>query len=88
MTGRDKASDRRATLADLAAGEIDILVGTHALFQEAVMFRDLGLAVVRLVAQAHGGTARFVDGPGATLRITIPHQGGVPLHAEETTSAG
>lgn len=46
MTGRDKASDRRATLADLAAGEIDILVGTHALFQEAVTFRDLGLAVV------------------------------------------
>ena len=46
MTGRDKASERRATLADLAAGEIDILVGTHALFQEAVTFRDLGLAVV------------------------------------------
>ena len=46
MTGRDKAAERRATLADLAAGEIDILVGTHALFQEAVTFRDLGLAVV------------------------------------------
>ncbi|GJE37059.1 ATP-dependent DNA helicase RecG [Methylobacterium persicinum] len=46
MTGRDRASERRATLADLAAGEIDILVGTHALFQEAVTFHDLGLAVV------------------------------------------
>jgi ATP-dependent DNA helicase RecG len=46
MTGRDRASERRATLADLAAGEIDVLVGTHALFQEAVTFRDLGLAVV------------------------------------------
>ena len=46
MTGRDRAAERRATLADLAAGEIDILVGTHALFQEAVTFRDLGLAVV------------------------------------------
>ena len=30
----------------LAAGEIDIVVGTHALFQESVAFRDLGLAVV------------------------------------------
>ncbi|WP_244539923.1 ATP-dependent DNA helicase RecG [Methylobacterium sp. 13MFTsu3.1M2] len=46
MTGRDRAAERKATLADLAAGEIDILVGTHALFQEAVTFRDLGLAVV------------------------------------------
>ena len=46
MTGRDRVSERKATLADLAAGEIDILVGTHAVFQEAVAFRDLGLAVV------------------------------------------
>jgi ATP-dependent DNA helicase RecG len=30
----------------LAAGEIDIAIGTHALFQESVVFRDLGLAVV------------------------------------------
>ena len=35
-----------STLAALAAGEIDIVVGTHALFQESVAFRDLGLAVV------------------------------------------
>src|SRR5271165_4553568 len=46
MTGRDKASERRATLAALAAREIDIAVGTHALFQESVAFADLGLAVV------------------------------------------
>ncbi len=46
MTGRDKAHERRQGLAALAAGEIDIVVGTHALFQESVAFRDLGLAVV------------------------------------------
>jgi ATP-dependent DNA helicase RecG len=46
LTGRDKASERAKTLAALAAGEIDIAIGTHALFQEAVAFRDLGLAVV------------------------------------------
>jgi ATP-dependent DNA helicase RecG len=46
MTGRDKASERRQRLASLAAGEIDIVVGTHALFQESVAFRDLGFAVV------------------------------------------
>jgi ATP-dependent DNA helicase RecG len=46
FTGRDGAATRRAQLAALAAGEIDIAIGTHALFQESVVFRDLGLAVV------------------------------------------
>jgi ATP-dependent DNA helicase RecG len=46
ITGRDKQSERNRALAALAAGEIDIAVGTHALFQESVAFRDLGLAVV------------------------------------------
>ncbi len=46
MTGRDKVGERNRTLAALAAGEIDILVGTHAIFQESVIFKDLALAVV------------------------------------------
>ncbi|MHB2166174.1 ATP-dependent DNA helicase RecG [Alsobacter sp. R-9] len=46
LTGRDKGSTRAATLARLAEGTLDIVVGTHALFQEEVQFRDLGLAVV------------------------------------------
>ncbi len=46
FTGRDTPAQRREKLARLAAGEIDIAIGTHALFQESVVFRDLGLAVV------------------------------------------
>src|ERR1700727_2569162 len=46
LTGRDKASARRASLAALAEGTTHIAVGTHALFQESVTFADLGLAVV------------------------------------------
>lgn len=46
LTGREKGAGRAETLARLAAGEIDILVGTHALFSEDVTFKDLGLAVV------------------------------------------
>ncbi len=46
LTGRERGPSRDATLASLAKGEIDILVGTHALFSEDVAFRDLGLAVV------------------------------------------
>ena len=46
LTGRDKAAERRATLEALASGDIDIVVGTHALVQENVAFRDLALAIV------------------------------------------
>jgi len=46
LTGRDKGAERRAVLAGLADGSVQIAVGTHALFQEGVAFRDLGLAVV------------------------------------------
>ena len=46
LTGRDKPAQRTATLARLETGEIDLLIGTHALFSEDVRFRDLGLAVV------------------------------------------
>ena len=46
LTGRDKGAARKRTLSDLEAGEVDIVFGTHALFQEEVRFRDLGLAVV------------------------------------------
>jgi ATP-dependent DNA helicase RecG len=46
LTGRDKAAERARTLERLAAGDIDIAVGTHALIEEGVAFRDLALAVV------------------------------------------
>ncbi|HEX2725810.1 MAG TPA: ATP-dependent DNA helicase RecG, partial [Beijerinckiaceae bacterium] len=46
LTGRERGAERRSTLLWLAEGSIDIVIGTHALFQEDVAFRDLGLAVV------------------------------------------
>jgi len=46
LTGRAKAAERRSILSDLKAGDIDILVGTHALFSADVEFRELRLAVV------------------------------------------
>jgi ATP-dependent DNA helicase RecG len=46
LTGREKGKERRDILAGLEAGEIDFLVGTHALIQDDVMFKALALAVV------------------------------------------
>ncbi|MGL4281580.1 MAG: ATP-dependent DNA helicase RecG, partial [Albidovulum sp.] len=46
LTGRDKGAERAAKLKALAEGNIQILVGTHAVFQKGVEFRDLRLAIV------------------------------------------
>jgi ATP-dependent DNA helicase RecG len=46
LTGREKGKARDEILAALAAGAVDILIGTHALFSEDVAFKDLGLCVI------------------------------------------
>ena len=46
LTGSTPAIQREQILADVAAGEVDLLIGTHALIQEGVAFEQLGLAVV------------------------------------------
>jgi ATP-dependent DNA helicase RecG len=73
LTGREKGAERKELLAALAEGRIDILIGTHALFQEPVAFRDLALVVIdeqhrfgvhqRLALQAKG------TGRGAELLV-------------------
>jgi ATP-dependent DNA helicase RecG len=75
LTGREKGKPRAELLARLASGEIDILIGTHALFQSDVAFRDLAFAVIdeqhrfgvhqRLALQAKGG-----DGGANVLVMT------------------
>ncbi|MDB2437539.1 ATP-dependent DNA helicase RecG [Hellea sp.] len=46
VTGRDKGKPRQALATGLAEGYIDVVVGTHALFQDAVEFKDLGLVII------------------------------------------
>jgi ATP-dependent DNA helicase RecG len=45
LTGSTKTKERREILADLVKGEIDVIVGTHALIQEGVDFANLGLVI-------------------------------------------
>lgn len=73
LTGRERGREREAILAALEEGQIDILIGTHALFQEGIEFRDLGLVVIdeqhrfgvhqRLALQGKG------SGSGAELLV-------------------
>jgi ATP-dependent DNA helicase RecG len=46
LTSSTTAAQRRRILADLAAGDVDLAVGTHALIEEGVRFRDLGVVVI------------------------------------------
>ena len=46
LTGREKGKARESVLMGLASGEVDILIGTHAIFQEKVTYKNLGLAVI------------------------------------------
>ena len=46
LTGRERGKERPEIISGLAAGDIDLVVGTHALFQDDVAFRDLALAIV------------------------------------------
>ena len=75
LTGRDKGRAREATLMALADGSIDVLVGTHAIFQEAVSYRDLGLVVVD---EQH----RF----GVAERLLLQAKGRVPPHVLAMTA--
>ena len=71
LTGRDKGGERRAKLAALAAGDIQILVGTHAVFQKDVEFHDLRLAIVD--EQHRFGVRQRLElgqkGPGAHVLV-------------------
>ncbi len=46
LTGRERGRDRASLLTRLAYGDVDLLIGTHALYSDDVVFRDLTLAVV------------------------------------------
>ena len=46
LTGSTKAKDRKLIVKELALGEIDVLIGTHAIFQSGVEFKRLGLTII------------------------------------------
>ena len=46
LTGSSKAAERRKALEGIASGEVDILIGTHALIEDSVQFANLGFVVI------------------------------------------
>lgn len=46
LSGTTKAKERKTTLSGIASGDINVLIGTHAVFQKDVTFSKLGLAII------------------------------------------
>ena len=86
LTGSQTKGERRAALAAIASGDTPVVVGTHALFQDAVQFKALGLAIVdeqhrfgvaqRLALRKKGRKARAEDTPADEEPeiLNEPHQ--------------
>jgi len=75
LTGREKGKERKELLAKLAAGEIDLLVGTHAVIQDDVIYKALALAIVDEqhrfgVGQRAALQAKGAGGEPHTLALT------------------
>lgn len=75
LTGRDKGRAREGILMGLQDGSIQIVVGTHAIFQDAVTYRNLGLVVVD---EQH----RF----GVSQRLMLTRKGRVTPHTLAMTA--
>ncbi|CAK0754538.1 ATP-dependent DNA helicase RecG [Azospirillaceae bacterium] len=71
LTGRDKGKTRAARLERLAAGEIALLVGTHAIFQDDVVFQDLGLVVIDEQHRFGVDQRLRLSGKGASADILV-----------------
>ena len=80
LTGTVKGIARRNTLLGLAAGRIQMVVGTHALFQDAVTFRDLGLAVIDEQHRFGVGQRLSLGGKGAANRHSRHDRNPHPAH--------
>lgn len=82
LTSRITGERRRDLLADLAAGTIDIVIGTHALIQDQVEFRSLGMVVVdeqhrfgveqRAALRNKGGSAGATTTPDVLVMTATP----------------
>ena len=72
LVGKLKASDKKATYQRLAAHQSDIVVGTHALFQDKLRIAKLGLVIID--EQHRFGVHQRLSMRGKSLTDDVPHQ--------------
>ena len=101
LTAREKKAQREEVLRQLKSGEIDILIGTHALFQTNVEFHDLAVAVIdeqhrfgvhqRLALQAkstHGVDVLVMTATPIPRTLTLTYYGDMDISRLTEKPAG
>ena len=73
LTGRERGRERDALLQALKNGDIDIIIGTHVLFQETIQFRDLAIVVIDEQHRfgVHERLALQAKGPGTGAELLV-----------------
>ncbi len=76
LTGKLKGKDKKAMLEKISSGEIDIVIGTHALIQDGVEFNNLGLVITdeqhRFGVNQRGKLARKSESPNVLIMTATP----------------
>lgn len=100
LLGSTKAKERKVILKNLAEGETEIIIGTHALFQDSVQFKKLGLAIIdeqhkfgveqrlRLVAKGHGTHSLIMTATPIPRTLSLAQYGDLDISSIKMMPAG
>jgi ATP-dependent DNA helicase RecG len=100
LLGSTKAKEKKALLTKLKNGDINIIIGTHALFQDTVIFHKLGLAIIdeqhkfgveqrlRLVAKGEGTHSLIMTATPIPRTLSLAQYGDLDISSIKTMPAG
>jgi ATP-dependent DNA helicase RecG len=100
LLGSTKAKDRKVILKDLANGQTEIIIGTHALFQDSVKFSKLGLAIIdeqhkfgveqrlRLVAKGEGAHSLIMTATPIPRTLSLAQYGDLDISSIKMMPSG
>ncbi|MFL5784371.1 MAG: ATP-dependent DNA helicase RecG [Bacteriovoracaceae bacterium] len=100
LLGSTKAKEKKEILGRLKKGEADLVIGTHALFQDAVEFKNLGLAIIdeqhkfgveqrlRLVSKGEGTHSLIMTATPIPRTLSLAQYGDLDISSIRTMPAG
>jgi ATP-dependent DNA helicase RecG len=100
LLGSTKAKEKKALLTKLKSGDINIVIGTHALFQDSVIFHKLGLAIIdeqhkfgveqrlRLVAKGEGTHSLIMTATPIPRTLSLAQYGDLDISSIKTMPSG
>lgn len=100
LLGSTKAKEKKAILKNLIDGETEIVIGTHALFQDSVQFKNLGLAIIdeqhkfgveqrlRLVSKGSGTHSLIMTATPIPRTLSLAQYGDLDISSIKMMPAG